>query len=604
MTNYDFYVLKPVRCHVVELYEHLKPRSVNPSYLTEVEYRIYKLILGKGNHPVFLFVDSDTKLQEGQQSLILIPFDDSFETPEYDIVQEINKEAVGFDAKDDSSEVLWRKTVSENFDAVKKPFLFCLGSPIEQETFEKLVKTENLSDYFDDFFSGADTRIAYAMRTKLISIGNRLNTKMMPYADHSIIVTPTKRAKTTLAEKVSTVYGAASGAGLLGFATAKEVNEGSLQGQFKAITCDEINQKGYPNEFFDNLPNILEQGVVRISKGKLRNITETSSAFMFLTNTKQEVMTPSELMEDFDVFLVKFSTNTSRLGSRKAVILFGNHFEPFELRKRLIEDEILKNKAIVHAVSDRISLLAERVFSEQRIVDWLNTPIDSYSRDLDSLINGDLLPTVADFFRGQKEAYRHIRGMALKQALIDYALGDETKEDFLLHGKYNGDRLIELADSHVTEITRLSLDSLLVMKEVSRDKINFMVKRWENIPQEYAKTLIALVGHFTRDNQRETKFPFIMLEPVWDILPEVFKETYKHYSHFEQKIPTNLDRLNAYCELYGFSVTRLEKDAILITVKNKELLTTFTEALTQKVGKLGNSGNDGNFDEFIDRGER
>ena len=60
------------------------------------------------------------------------------------------------------------------------------------------------------------------------------------------------------------------------------------------------------------------------------------------------------------------------------------------------------------------------IFHHEAIVKWLNQEIPEYEKMIDTALNGCEHSIIRNAFSGHKKAYKHIRGFALCEAIVEH----------------------------------------------------------------------------------------------------------------------------------------------------------------------------------------
>jgi len=490
--------------------------------------------------------------------------------------------------KDEKEKWNYLKELNEKSEV---PLFYTAGEVVDEKTLEIIIKEKDLKTVFEHFFYEnyeKDERNVYLIRSKPINFGNEVNPETMKYQDHALAIENTKAGKTHLLMKVCLWYGRGTASRLLGYSTSDKTFEGDLNNQFRPIACDEINRRGYPEEFFDYLPNILENGFERIGKGKQTLVVKTSSPFVFSTNVGRKVEDPKELLVLFADFLSKFSESPQRIGSRIALTLFGNDFKEVRLKKdsvyRLTKKDIEINKYIVQAIYNKLSKIAKKIFEEKKIQDFLEDDSEDIRKVFKNQIDAYLgNQPVKDYWLGVTEAYRHINGMALKQAILDYYL--ENKED-LLSETYDLDEIIELAKEHKIKIWSLNMESFRKIVEANISNADYLLSVFKQIPKDYVKVLVALVARWSIENkeviEKGYQIPLVQIGSYFEKLTgELRIGRYTNFARLEQAIPANLEKVNSITRMFGFVLLKISENIFVSFIDKGSNILQFAMALYQ-----------------------
>jgi hypothetical protein len=609
--NYkEIEVQKPIKADINQkLFEGCYYTQIEPAIQKVHLYNFYEVYFAVGNRPCYLFTNPETNLILGENRLFLTKIlSSNIETfftkksskneviPSPKIIDKIIKDA-GLDIDDKlESEEKWNLTNQINNEN-SFPIFLQITPSIDKETLKKIIKMISLRQLIDDYIyedCKKDETIVYSDLPKLITPGQKVNKKLMKFSDHDLQVTNTKTGKSILMRKIckERKYGSATGSRLLGYSSADKTFRGDISGLFKPICCDEINQKGYPQEFFEHLPIILEEGEDTIGKGCKTLFPETNSSFTFCTNVKRKEVEPYDLMLLFSDFLSKFVESPQKMGSRICMTLFGNDFNEVVENGNLDDEDVETNAIIVEAIMDRISIFFERIVEDALKKRWLTKPLEEYKKIIISLLDDSKpLQEVYDYWYGNTEGYRRIRFKALKHATIDYAC--EHQEDFILKGKFDIDKILELAEPHVQKICDYNIKSLRKMIISEKAISNYLLKRFDDIKRDYVKTLTALVCRWISENNEGLNYP-IPLVQIGSCFGELKDEhkigVYTNYGRLENKLPENLDRVNSEIRIFGFELMKTS-DIILVKFNGNDIL-KLSEIL-YPIPQMGTTGTEG-----------
>jgi hypothetical protein len=535
----------------------------------EKKYAVWKLEFEKGQEPVFVFCDPDV-------NLLAIP--------------EINLKPLTFDEIFQYENALRyiadKLKLKEDKDRVLKLKFFKLVEELPSELFEKFLNLKDALKNLDKILLNEevlDNKILRLYKIKAVNFSRKAKPEYQKYQSHSLLITQTKVAKTTLAEILhgrESVYGSGSASRLLGFSTAEETYESEVDERVEPTFIDEINSQNWEKLFFDALPNLMENGFVQVAKGKQSVKVKTLTSFTFISNTGSiSEAKPTDLYIFFETFLSMFSESPQRVGSRIAVVFFGNNFKQV--------DGLIKPNyqaiSLWRKICKKITELAELLVNNEEVEKWLNAKIDYYNETIEILTQQLPNGKVKDFWLGNKEAYRHINGTALLFALYDYV---KEHQEVLKTKQFDFNELYDLFAENQKTICEWNIESLRQMIESipKEDEKKLLRLQFESNP-EYVRLLVLTVGKYTTENQSQLKegmmVPLDLLKPYFEELPEKFKKSwYVNFGRLKQVITEvkKFDRLNEFLKYYQLEFVVYQNE-YFIRIRDKNTILNLIETL-------------------------
>jgi len=533
------------------------------------KYAVWKLEFEKGQDPVFVFCEPDV-------NLLAIP--------------EFNLKPLSFDeifqyenALKYISEKLKLKEDKDRFLRLK---FFKLVEELPSELFDKLLNLKDAFKKLDKILLNEevlDARVLKLYKIKALNFSKKAKPEYQKYQSHSLLITQTKVAKTTLAEILhgrDSVYGSGSASRLLGFSTAEETYQSEVDERVDPTFIDEINSQNWEKLFFDALPNLMENGFVQVAKGKQSIKVKTLTSFTFISNTgSMSQAKPTDLYIFFETFLSMFSESPQRVGSRISVVFFGNNFKQVD---GLIKPNY-RAISLWRKVCKKITELAELLVNNEEVEKWLNTKIDYYNETIDILTQQLPNGKVKDFWIGNKEAYRHINGTALLFALYDYV---KEHQEVLKTKQFDLNELYELFLEKQKLVCEWNIESLKQMIEsVPKEDEKKLLKLQFNSSPEYVRLLVLTVGKYIAENQSQLKegmmIPLDLLKPYFEELPEKFKKSwYINFGRLKQVITEvkKFDRLNEFLRYYQIEFVVYQNE-FFIKIGDKNMLLNLLETL-------------------------
>jgi len=444
------------------------------------------------------------------------------------------------------------RTYKEIFD--EKKILFELMQPIENECMYHFVLhfglEKILQDYLMENAKSVDKRILLAFR-HLLLFPNTVMTDLQKFSGHQMLVTGTKTGKSTLAAKIAptTKYDGGTAARLLGYSTSDQTFIGDLDKQNKPVILDDFSNISFKEDMMDALPSAMEQGISRIGKGKQTTMVKTCSAFTLTTNLNKSV-SDEDLFVEFHKAVMQISKMQQRMGSRFGLILFGKDFAPVveNGEQSLSKKELNINRILTESILEKLRELFEKIFDDEKIIKWLNTQIESYKEQLDSLLIGSYLsPEVLDFWNSHKEGYRHIRGISLRLAFLEYC-EEHSAEIFSDKCDFNVDSLIEKADEELTYVCSLNMESLRKLVTIQGNLQAFYNMQFDAIKQKYIKVVLLALADFGAHEGKHILLDELG-ENIQKAADKIAENHYSTPSQIKQKI--SFKRFNQVAGMFG-----------------------------------------------------
>ena len=471
----------------------------------------------------------------------------------------------------------------------REPKFFELVQPVPLDEIFKL--TEPRSFIYEALAAGGkvDPRILLHFAVDIVYPSPSCPRKVMEYNPHAITITNPKVGKTTLASKIGIVFERPTVANLIGFSTADRKKEGLLHDQYKTAYADELSDSEDFKECARGLMSLMEKGSVYTARG-LGIPCVSKSNLHFMGNPDPNNLFEGELyyLTLFKKTIEKINTNARALGSRIGRILFGDDFKPYTPPENSLDDETLKRQEmILQTISYIASAIFSTFFNVMEVRNWLSKRIRWYEeklrvihqklRELDSL--------VAEFVLGHIDAYRHIRGGALRLAVIELldelfeelkkepqAIKDQERLNAILSDYI--DKLLDIAEDKLKQICFLNLESLnRLVKILQNDEIrqNAAAIEFSNLPQ-YVQIFLKGVTDHVRKNGRN----IIPLEEVKPFLKPHLPERgrYKYPNKVLERIAKNRQQIK-------FDFLQVdERSGIIYTSVDIEKLLDFMKSIS------------------------
>lgn len=588
----DIPIVEESECEVQSLiFEGIERKSLNPLRIKKL-YRIYKSRLGVGHGKIFIITSPNQNLNYGIQKLRLkqLSFDKlykeycnekEFLLPNIFTKQEIKKYKI---VKEGELErVLTHKEMFQRIFEKKKyiPFFLEKSQATTNANLVNAIKKFGFKKILNDFHNEngfIDKNFEYVLRIGMLNFSNECNPSINKYNDNKIIITNTKVGKSTqLAKQSELKFDSAKSSNLLGFSTAEWSNEGSLNKQYKLVVLDDFASANYEKDILDNLPSILENGVALIGKGKKSIKTECSSPIILTTNA-QDIKEEKELILEFIKIINRLTETPQRIGSRFGCIIFSNKLRRAEQTEiKYTKRELEINKILLQQIFETISSFLERLLQERGIENFLERKNESYETAIQNYteernFSGEL----REFWKSTIAGYRHQRGFALKQGVIDFFLDNEEKLIEVINGTFNLTEkdIIEikkLSEENLQRLNDLNLESLKNILQSQKSEEEYLQNRFDNLTKDYVKAIIKAVFKLVleKPQEKENLIPFIMLNEYLD------KESvYSNQARIVGVLPKDFTRINKDLAVFGMELIS-KGEEVLIQLHKVALENTF-----------------------------
>lgn len=407
----------------------------------------------------------------------------------------------------------------------------------------------------------------------------------MPFAPHKFISTGTKLGKSFTAGRVGKVYERPSVGGLMGFATADKRHAGVLDGEVYPVSIDEIaDTTSDSDEVARGLSSFLEMGTVNIPRGV--GISVRGYAILnFMCNPATHNDADSfqlDLMDRARDTVNKLSKNYEALGSRLGLFIFrgAGVLKPrsgtpvnIETQKRL--------KAFVQTIQYACRGAFTSLFYDKHILAWLYDPMPQhYVEQLERFIRSSNTPfEFQELIRGHKEAIKHIRGMALRQAWVD------CLPTYIKTHEIDTDEILERANAH---LDRIFTENLRSFQEITSAFHGDVQKEYnkaliQNLQPEYNSLLVRSVLLYW-ENCMDREQALIPIESLHDHYIQIRSDTsaYDTFNKLKGAVTKNKSKVNQELRRFGLHLIELN-DSFGVRILDSTFLNQFT-------CKTGNSG--------------
>jgi uncharacterized protein (UPF0305 family) len=591
--NYDRITIKEShRVHNVKLI--YQEKQWNGKEYVE-QFNIYEVQISAGANPkvVFLFTNPKILLHKGIQFLRMAPIDSK---PNVTFSDEsiINKMVAKLRVKSKKPINSWDDLFQIHLSQINSnPLFFKLQPPLDDTEIQEIKQwdfSQLEKDYFYEGMQKDDTMV-YIFRPQVISFGidpyqhEDTCSRVQPYNSHTLSITPTKYGKTWMGKKIGKHYTDATSSRLIGFATAETVAEGDLNGEYKAHILDNVHL--YSPKILKHLLELQQTGETTTGKGKETTVTRSTAPLTYIANPP-EVEDPVVLAQSFEQVINLFViSGAGAVGSRFAQVYFTTETKERKgARGNPLPPEIVKKNKLVfeHIINEVNKEATYKIFPDKRVQEWLNQEIVGVHQIAQQFISGAqpfLKQQVAEFWVTYfREAYRFIRGTALKHAIMD-----NLKQVYLK--SYSIDDLLQDADTNVNKIVNIAMESLQKLLKIVGTKPyeEWVYSKYQSITTEKAKAVVLAVLAYIKKNPippRGTMFPIYHLEQPYNELDQKVKpQGYGYFSNVLAMLPKKFNKFNNELGDFGFQLYRLDNPSVIniyFTKDGKEL-----SVLTQKI---------------------
>lgn len=450
------------------IYDHLKRKENYGNIYWEKVYQLYEGKLGNGNQSIIIY--SEDKISLGDNNLYL---ESLSETEIIKIIDEINPKALyllcnKLGVKLNKTDKKGQETRSKDeilLDLLKLDFVFFKQTlPIAKENIKQIKKP---FEFIELILKNGTTSISSDLIYSYISDIPEINPSnikpesYMPFSSNKIIITNGGVGKSTLAYLVSGEHPSEkpTEAAVLGFADSKNSHKGELDSKSKQSYFDEV-QEEKESELFSKLSSYMELGVIKIVRG-VGVTCRGHSGITFQGNPKvkenisEESLKSLLMIKEFNEFLEKVSSNISPFSRRIGYIIFDKNLDV--LKGVINNDEREKGLQIIRTIAEGFKDEYTSLYHNKAILNWLNKPFSlEHINILNSIINNTTDKKLKDFFKGQKNSFRHSRGIAVRLAWLDVGLSmvfNNLDIDYIA--------IINSAEIHLQRILKRNIKSFL-----------------------------------------------------------------------------------------------------------------------------------------------
>jgi len=495
---------------------------------------------------------------------------------------------------------IWRNVLQKHLSG--KSFLYKLIKPLTAQEIQ-LIKSWNFERLEHDYFYEGlvkDERIIYFNRAQLIHFHSNpyekedTARKIQKYNSHGTLITPTKGSKTHTAKKIGKHHDEATKSGLKGFSDAKESHIGALDREYKPVFCDNVHE--FPLESLRGLLEIREFGESTVTKGKAPVHIRTTAAIIFILNPP-DVRNSRELAQFFIEHVRRQALISSgAVASRDGLVMI-----LLEIQEAVVDEEggkmsdkdVTKNRLMMEHILEIVNKEVEtRIFPDGTVQNWLDKRIARglLLEPIKGFIDQSVLPTpeIKVYWSNIPSAFRHIRGYALKEAIMD-----NLKPIYI--GEHDVTTILRDAEEHLRRICHILIESLQnLLNVIGTTPIeDWILNEYKETPTMQAKVLVLSAAKHASEVQTVQKNSWVHfsdLASYYDNLEERLKvkgssgRTYSHFSVVEANMPKRLTKFNQKLRHFGISISKMgeHSDLILTYVVKPDNLRTLMRKLMEE----------------------
>jgi len=419
---------------------------------------------------------------------------------------------------------------------------------------------------------------------------------IMKSAPHSIIITPSKVAKTATFRKVGPILDRPSTAGLLGFSTAQgEPTRGRLHGETRLAILDGLEETPMDEQVASGLMNMLESGIVEITRGKGVTL-ETYSTVAFVSNPS--IRTDSDKEYDwfddlsgqvmqFNQILEIMHQNQMGMGSRIGVLFYNPDMEPVsgEGLPSLVEESYDK---LIQSIQELTRYPFTLLIHKRQVGEWLHKvckKIVDYQEKVMKMAGESQIKKyrlISDFVKGHTNSRVHLKGMALRMAFMD------NIEDMISieQGENLSDTLTDMilrdAENNLDTVIGWNLESLSNISTAFeehdyRDILNRgRLSNLEARGSQYEMMLLDMSAEWYLKQPEDNMKPIIALAELKPYYLSCFsrdereKTRYNAFNKFLEVVEKNIDKINRHTRWHGLQLKKTEGVTHILFTNNPE----------------------------------
>jgi len=525
------------------------------------DYSLYEARVYQASNPILLY-DSNGIINSGTNEYPIRPFSDNFEefVTWYDHLSLEEKKALERLFKAWGYHVDKEKKINMLRLLIGRMFV-----PLPRLKNPDLIDELNWKEFVEELISYG--KIEKDERIKLILKMLLMRGIYMRYEPHTLLATNPHTGKTEFLEKVGKRLDKVRKDSLIGYAKNKdEIYPGPINNQRYTFTIEQIESQSSP-EVIGFLLTFLETGRINWSLGGID--FEVKGVFP-LVITANPTGYSTDRIGTFRSLIDHLGSNLLAMGRRFGIIVYGDSYKQIPPSK-YDEQEWKKYHELYKALEEYAYPSLKEIYNHEKIKTWLNKAIPYYYDTILTLIDKIYDSEVRDFIRTHSEnSYRHLRGGALKCALVDHLpeliFSQQLKEN-IPEALVN--KIIEDSENYLKQLIAINVESVGNMTQLLESEQQVSKIIYQSLPN-YIKEIILTVKNYKKITRKEDIPPSINLTNLGSVM------TKKYYSYISEVIKM-LDRIhdiskygNYLDKYFGFTIREMGANDYIIEFTNKE----------------------------------
>lgn len=461
---------------------------------------------------------------------------------------------------------------------------------VELEELQKLSKEEIdsiLEDYVCRGYEVAPEIRSWGRAGLVHFLPKEESKDMAKYRGHTLIIKATKSGVTAIAKRTGKSLDSVNSKSVEGFANADgQITHSPLHNTYGAVNVDEFLREQVEDGLFQHMNNFLEMGQYETWKACRKIINHGAPRMTFTANPQdmqgvpfskagensqtkiegQESLVDEGLRKlmfaTFKNGVAKLTQSASAAFSRLGLIIFNPSLKGCTLMSKENSKYFEERNGIAGSIVFWLSKKNREIFD--RNINWLEARIKDYDKKLNEALAGCNDPTIRNAWAGQKDAYKHVRGQALSEAIIDNAYE-------IIQAKGISEELLakirEDAEENLKFVVRINLESLgnilLTAKEFSKEPGVIRVEI-DSSPGYVKPFLVAYALLVKKAPGGLVSWNTPLLQSAFEGMPlekrkEVFGEEYAHWTHIWRRAKASTEKTKRITEgIFGKQIIQGE----------------------------------------------
>jgi hypothetical protein len=393
----------------------------------------------------------------------------------------------------------------------------------------------------------------------------------MQFCPHGFLSTGSGTGKSYAYEKAGIRRDKVTAISLVGTISQNSITEGLVQHQTLPICIEQLESQS-AQQILGYMLTFMEMGTARISTAYGNNVIEGQCTFVVTSNPTGYVLNK---IDTFRSLINTLGSNYIALGRRIGLLIYGGEGAYQKVKSLGILDEVEWNYRFefFRAVEEYVFSLIQKLFKEGRVRTWLETPIQNYEVNVNTLSMQIDDKLIREFLSVHGSgSYKHIRGGALNCAVID------SLPEFVKLRQANleeipsslVDQLLQKADDYTDKLVNINLESIANISKTLESDEQLQTMLFELFPK-YLKAIVLAVKKYKESNSSVGKeISLSSLENFYD------HDQYSYWSNVECNLAkSNIDLHNSNLDKYfGFKIVQKADKlwSITFTDANKSII--------------------------------